>query len=580
MNGRIRFVFLAFLVGMILVAGRLFYWQIQVGERLASAGESQHRETYEIHARRGEIRTSDGFPLATINKRFLIYAYTPNLRQPPGEIAAILAPILATTASQEASPTAAASPRTDEPATAEKVRENLSRDDVLWVPLIRDADETQKERIENLNLAGIGIEESFKRHYPEATMAASLLGFVGSDTAGNPKGYFGLEGYYDLELRGRPGVVRHEKDASGRPILIGRYDEIEAKDGRNLVLHLDRAIQRIVERQLSEGLRKYRAKKGEVIILDPASGAVLAMAALPAYDPVRFRDYTLTEYKNPTIAETYEPGSTFKVLVMAAALDSNAVTPETRCTACDGPLTIGSHTIRTWNNQYRGILDMREIIQYSDNVGMVFVAERLGVDRLYDYLTRFGIGDPTGIDLEEETTPRLRETKEWKSIDLATASFGQGIAVTAIQMTRAVGAIANRGILMVPQVVARVEGEASMQVRPVVSRRVISEQTANIMTELMVNAVENGEARWAKPQGIRIAGKTGTAQIPVAGHYDEEKTIASFVGFAPDEKPRFVMIVKLTEPQSSPWGSETAAPLWFSIAEDLLNYFGIPRQDS
>ena len=223
---------------------------------------------------------------------------------------------------------------------------------------------------------------------------------------------------------------------------------------------------------------------------------------------------------------------------------------------------------------------MTKVLERSSNVGMVYVGRKLGKEKLIGFMKQFGLGAPTGIDLEEETSPELRPERAWSEIDLATASFGQGIAVTPIQMIRAVGALANNGALMEPHVVASIVDERgkAVDIKPKKVRQVISPSTARIITEMMVAAVDNGEAKWAKPKGYRIAGKTGTAQIPVAGHYDEDKTIASFVGFAPADNPRFVMLVTLREPSSSPWGSETAAPLFFTISRDLFTYWGIPPQ--
>ena len=573
MKRRLNFLLAVLLLTTVAIVIRLFYWQVIAAEQLVVLSESQLQETYEIPAMRGEIRTSDGFPLVTNKKTFLVYAYLPQLEKTREEVADALNPILASLMFQEASPSAQPALTSRENEAHEALLMKLKRQDVLWIPLVRNAQNWQKKAVEKLEIKGIGTEFSFRREYPEASMAASLLGFVGSDIAGNPKGYFGVEGHYGLELKGRPGLVRHEKDASGKPILIGNFSELEAKDGRNLVLHLDRAIQRIVEKKLQEGLEKYKAVRGEVVILEPKTGAVIAMASLPGYDPSQFHRYDEKLYKNPVVSEAYEPGSAFKVLVMAAALEEGAVKPETRCTICDGPVNIGGYTIRTWNDEYHPEMTVREVIQYSDNVGMVFTASKLGLAKLHEYLVRFGIGEKTGIDLEEETAASLRPKEEWKEIDIATAAFGQGIAVTGIQMVRAVAAIANNGIMMVPQVVQRVEGDRTVEIQPKIVKRVVSEET-----EMLVNAVENGEAQWARPKGFKIAGKTGTSQIPVAGHYDEEKTIASFIGFAPADDPKFVMLVKLREPGTSPWGSETAAPLWFSIAKDLFYYYGIQPQ--
>lgn len=577
-NRRINFLFFSIFASVILIMFRLFWWQVIVADELSAMGENQLNTTVEIHAKRGEILTSDGYPLATNKKSYLIFAYKPELKLSNEGVAEKLSPILSRFMSTPDATESSQAYSTLSPGEAHKILlEKLNRKDILWIPLARSADLKAKNEIDDLAIKGIGAEPSFQRDYPEASMAASLLGFVGSDTAGNPKGYFGLEGYYDLELKGRPGELRHEKDASGKPILIGDFSEIRAKDGRDLVLNIDRAVQNIVEDKLKQGIENYQAASGEVMVMDPKTGAIIAMSSLPAYDPASFRYFSPENYKNPAIAETYEPGSSFKVLVMAAALDTKRVEPETECNICQGPIKIGSYTISTWNDEYRDKPTMTEVIQYSDNVGMVFAGKKLGVDKLYDYLSRFGMGEKTGIDLEEEASSYLRPKSDWREIDLATASFGQGIAVTGIQMVRAVAAIANQGVMMVPQVVSQVRGDQTIEVTNQVERRVITERTARQVTDMMVNAVENGEARWAKPKGLKVAGKTGTAQIPVAGHYDEDKTIASFIGFSPHDDPRFVMLVKLREPQTSPWGSETAAPLWFSIAQELAYYYSIPQ---
>jgi cell division protein FtsI/penicillin-binding protein 2 len=310
--------------------------------------------------------------------------------------------------------------------------------------------------------------------------------------------------------------------------------------------------------------------------MDPNTGGILAAAAFPSYDQRKFTDYDKDLYAQPLVSETYEPGSTFKALVMAAGLNEKVITPSTAFTE-DGPLKIGDYLIRTWNNEYHGQQTMTEVLEHSSNPGMVFVGRQLGRDRLYNYIQKFGFGDKTGVDLEGEEASYLRPLNDWGEIDLATASFGQGIAVTPIQMIRAIASLANGGKLMEPHLVKRMinPNGKTLEIAPKVIRDVISPATAKIITEMMITAVDQGDAKWAKPKGYRIAGKTGTAQIPVQGHYDEKKTIASFVGFAPADDPRFVMLVTLREPSSSQWGSETAAPLFFTIAKELYSYYGI-----
>ena len=400
-------------------------------------------------------------------------------------------------------------------------------------------------------------------------MAAHLLGFVGSDADGRDKGYYGLEGYYHLELSGRPGVVRQEQDALNQPILSGDYWTQTKRDGRDLKLNLNKSLQFLAESKLKASLERYGAKAGSVTVMDPNSGAILAMASLPAYDPIKYSRFETKLFANPVVADAFEPGSIFKVLVMAAALDSEAVKPETNCDICDGPVKIDKYTINTWNNEYYPDSNIIDILVHSDNVGMVFVGQKLGLPKFLDYFKRFGMTQRTGVDLEDELIPEPRADANWTYVDLATASFGQGFLATGMQLLTAVSAIANGGELVEPHLVERAAK---------IKHRVIRPETAAVVRDMMVAAAKSGEAKWADIQGYKIAGKTGTAQVAVGGKYEAEKTNASFIGFAPADKPKFAMLVTLKEPSSSPWASETAAPLWFSLAQDLLNHFNVLPQ--
>ena len=552
-----------FLVGFLIIS-RLFYWQVISREKLTAIAESQHWISFEIPAERGKILARDEFPLVANEEVFLVFASLPDLNKNSIEIAEKLAPIL----------------NSEDPSTMSGlIKERLDRQDLVWAPLKHKVSPEIKKIVEELEIKGIGFQKESRRSYPESSTAAHLLGFVGSDINGQDKGYFGLEGFYDLELKGQAGILRREKDASGKPILVGETKEEKQKNGRDLVTTIDRAVQYIAEKKLQEGLKRYGAVSGSVVIMEPKTGEILAMTSFPNYDPASYWQADKDLFPNPVVASSFEPGSIFKVLVMAAALNEGVVEPETKCDRCGGPRNISGETIKTWNDEYPPQPSMIEVIQQSNNVGMVFVGEKLGVEKMVTYLEKFGIGKPTGVDLQDESSPVLRPKDEWKAIDLATAAFGQGIAITPIQMVRAVGAIANGGKLMRPFVVKKVISEKEVsEISPKVQTEVIKPNTARVMTEIMVNAVDKGEAKWAKPKGYRIAGKTGTAQIPVAGHYDKEKTIVSFVGFAPADEPKFVMLVTLREPASSPWGSETAAPLWFDIAKELFIYYGILPQ--
>ncbi|MEK7588127.1 MAG: penicillin-binding protein 2 [Patescibacteria group bacterium] len=552
---RMWLIFILFILLFFSIIARLFYWQVIARDRLKARAISQYAAEFVLPASRGKILASDSNPLVINQPAFLMYA-EPKKITDIRFFASAVAPLTGR--------------------KPDEYMDMLTGNEQSWVLLAHKVELAVVEKLKALRLAGLGFEKEPKRYYPEASMAAHLLGFVGSDEYGRDKGYFGLEGYYDRDVRGKDGTVALEKDAKGVPILIGDARRIEAEDGRNLVLWLDRSVQDIVQKRLLEGIRKYGAQEGSVVIMDPKTGGILGMAHYPAYDPGTFSTFDKSLYKNPIVASSFEPGSTFKALVMSAGIQEKAVTPTTVMDE-SGPLQIGEYSIRTWNNEYHGPITMTKILERSSNVGMVFLAQKLGKDTLLQYIRDFGFGKPTGIDVEEESSPALREVKDWTQIDLATVSFGQGIAVTPMQMVRAVGALANEGWLMEPHVVKEIVESRGrvVTIKPKKIRQVISPGTARIITEMMVAAVDNGEAKWAKPQGYRIAGKTGTAQIPVAGHYDDKKTIASFVGFAPADDPKFVMLVTLREPTNSPWGSETAAPLFFTIARDLFRYYGI-----
>jgi len=558
---RIKIVSLLFALLCICLIARLSYWQIVRGKALSREASSQYESSKVLFANRGDIKASDGSYWAMGNEAWLVYANPQEIKEPPRSIALKLNQFF----------------KED---SEERLISFLEKKDLLWVPLKEKVSGEIKRGIEVLNIGGIGFEVQEMRFYPEASVAAQLLGFVGKDEAGEDTGYFGLEGYYNLSLAGKPGFVGREKDAAGAPILLGGARQVTAVSGVDLTTSLDKRIQLTINRMLREGIERYGAKAGTVILMNPENGNVLGMESYPSYDPLKYWDYGDTYFKNPAISDSFEPGSVFKVLVMAAALDAEAVKPDTKCDICDGPLKVDKYLIETWNKEYRPDSTMVDVLVHSDNVGMTFVGQKLGADALYDYLDKFGIGRPTGIDLQGENAPALRKKGTWNVVDLATASFGQGVAVTSMQMVRAVSAIANGGVLVTPRVVQKISGEGWEESGKVIpGKKVIEAGTAQEITAMMVEAAKYGESQWTNLRGFKIAGKTGTAQIPIAGHYDPEKTNASFIGFAPYDKPKFVMLVTLKEPSTSPWASETAAPLWYLIAKDLFPYFGIQPED-
>lgn len=560
---RIYWIKILFLTFFFAIAARLVYWQILRAEFLQAQAEEQHKLTLNLGALRGNIFYSDGSILTSSNPAFRLFGLPKVI---PSEKRLDLAYTIAKLLTDE---------RQEVEIVAKDILNKLSSP-LYWVLLDNNVSVEQKVKIEELEVSGIGFEQTSRRFYPEGSASAHLLGFVGSDAKGGSIGYFGLEGFYEGELKGISGQLRLEQDAVGSPILMGQFRTNQAKNGKDLTLNIDRSVQFIVEEALKLGIEKYGAKAASAVVMNPKTGGILAMATFPNYDPANYFDYPKEYYRNPGVSDFYEPGSTFKVLVMSAALNEDVVAVDTKCDICSGPISLGGFAIRTWNNKYFPETNMKEVIVHSDNTGMVFVGQKLGLDLFLQYLQKFGLGEETSIDLQEEAASDLRSRNEWREIDLATSSFGQGIAVTAIQMVRAVAAIANGGYLMEPHVVGEIGDDSkTFEIKPRVLRQVIKEETAKIMTEMMVVAVEEGEAKWAKPKGFRIAGKTGTAQIPVAGHYDPNKTIASFVGFAPADDPKFVMLVRYDQPSTSPYGSETAAPTFFEIAKQLFTYYKI-----
>ncbi|MBI2031196.1 MAG: penicillin-binding protein 2 [Candidatus Levybacteria bacterium] len=553
---RFRLVLFLLLFSLFVVIIRLFYWQVVKAQELYLLGQSQYGKDIKIVPQRGDIMTSDGFPIVTNKISYLLFANPKEVKDTSATIQTLKQILDIDEASASA---------------------QLKRDR-FWVPLKKDLTAEEKKNIEKLSLSGIGFEKQYKRFYPEASMSAHLVGFVGKDENGDDKGYFGLEGFYDRLLKGKEGRAVQIHDAVGRPILAEASSDTKAINGSGLKLNIDRSVQFMLEEKLKEGLDRYGASRVSAAILEPVSGNVIAMATFPSFDPQSYQEYSEDLFKDPFISSLYEPGSTFKPLVMSAAIDKELVKPETKCPICVGPYSIGGYEIHTWNDKYYKDINMIGVIQHSDNVGMVYVAEKLGVDRMVDYLEKFGIGDLTGIDLQGETAHPLPPKNIWYPVDLATKGFGQGITLTPMELLNAFSTIANDGIRMEPHVVSEIvtpEGK-KIKIEPKELGRPISETTAKVMTEILVNAVKKGEASWAAPKGYRIAGKTGTASIPIKGHYDPNQTIASFIGFAPADNPRFSMLVIVDRPTTSIYGAETAAPIFFRIARNLLSYYGIP----
>ena len=551
----IRFIviFLIILTFYLVLTGKLFYWQVIKAEEIKELRDIQSTESLELLPERGEILFRDNFPIATNDINYLTYANPKIIKDIP-KYANDLAGVFGYDAAS--------------------ISARLNQD-LFWVRL-GVFDHKTKKRVEELDLEGIGFQIEPSRFYPEASMAAHLVGFVGKNENGQDQGYLGLEGYYNRQLKGKSGKLYIVKDALGNPIVTDVREEKKV-DGRTLLTSIDRTVQYIADEALKKGVEKYEAEGGSIVIIDPVTGRVLAMSSVPKFDPQKYYEFDGDSYQNPIISDLYEPGSTFKVLVMAAALNEGLVRADTRCDICSGPVQMSGFTIKTWNDKYNPNSTMTEVIQNSDNTGMVFVGQKLGINKMHYYLEEYGFGQNTGIDLQGEVTGNLRREAEWLPIDLATASFGQGISVTPIQLLTAVSSIANGGYLVKPTIVEKIidENGDEIEIKSERKRKVLSDSAAEVTKWIMVNAVENGDSRWVTLGDIPVAGKTGTAQIPVAGRYDPSQTIASFVGFFPADNPKISMLVLVDRPKTSIYGSETAAPIFFSIARDLLQYYNI-----
>jgi len=439
--------------------------------------------------------------------------------------------------------------------------------------LKRQASPQELAQLRALNVPGVGTVSEPRRFYPHGRMAAPVIGFAGVDS----QGLEGIELAYDGYLRGASGAMSVERDARGRKFLAG-LDAALARQGANVVLTLDSSLQYVAERELDLQVGATRAKGGLVLMLDPRRGEILALAQNPSFDPNRRTAMEPERLRNRAVADAYEPGSTMKGLLAAAALEHRAVTPGDRFFCEKGSYRFAGHTIH--DHHPYGTLSFAEILQVSSNVGATKVAERLGSKPYFETLRAFGIGSGTGVDLSGEQAGILRPLAAWKPIDLATASFGQGVAVTPIQLAAAYGAIANGGILMRPYIVKRVvdeNGDVLSENQPTVVRRVVSEATAATVTQMLGAVVEaKGTAPLAAIPGLKIAGKTGTSQKVdfVHGGYARGR-IASFVGYFPADDPQVVMLVILDEPQTTKWGGTAAAPVFRTIALAAAERLGI-----
>ncbi len=578
-TGRERLLFLGFCVGVLIVLSRLFYWQIIRGDILTAEANDQYERQYTQTGKRGNIYTADGHLLVTNQQVYRLFAQPQVVALEPKTLAAQLTPLVLADNLEYQSASGSAAQREISDKIQAQLERKLSNKDLKWVSLSTSLSEETKQKISELKVTGIGFDTYEKRYYPEASMAAHLTGFVGKDDDGTDIGYFGIEGALEQELKARSQKSTVMADALGLPLPQEEESTQTALDGRDITLTIRRDLQNLAETKLAEGVERYGARAGEVLIMDPKTGDILAMAALPKYDQRFFFKYPATTYTNPSLSSLYEPGSTFKTLTVAAGIDAGVISPDTPCDKCSGARVFGKYTIKTWNDEYHPGITMTQGLAKSDNTAMIFIAEKLGADRLKGYLQKFGIGEALHLELQgDRNTPF---PQKWGPVELATISFGQGVSTTTLQLARAIGAIANDGKVMRPRIIKSatdwLTGE-TITPEPVVERQAVSPETAKTVREMMIESAAHGEAQWTASRNHWISGKTGTSQIPLekGGGYEQDVTMASFVGFAPPQDPKFVMIVKLNAPTSSIWAAETAAPLWYKIANDLFLLLNMP----
>ncbi len=436
----------------------------------------------------------------------------------------------------------------------------------------RKIDEEKVEKIRELNLPGILFTEESKRFYPGDNLASHILGFAGIDS----QGLDGIELAYDRYLRGEPGRIRIERDAAGRTIPGGIEEFVKPQQGYNLYLTIDEVIQYIAERELENAMNEFDISGGSIIVMDPNDGGILALANRPDYDPNNFADYEQRLWRNRAISDSFEPGSTFKIITTSASLEQGVV-DKNDIFFCSGSTKVSGEIINCWRFEGHGRQTFTEVVQNSCNPGFVQVGMRLGADNFYDYINSFNFGQRTNIRLPGEAEGLVYDLRQIGPVEMATMSFGHGITVTPIQLVTAVSTVANDGLMITPRLVNEIrkpDGELVEKIEPVAVRQVISEKTAIKTRELLENVVSSGTGQNAYIEGYRVAGKTGTAK-----HYGEEVYDSSFVGFFPANNPQFVILVVLYDVTGFPYyGSQTAAPAFRNIAQNIIRYKEITPQ--
>jgi cell division protein FtsI/penicillin-binding protein 2 len=564
-SGRLtwRLLFLALLMtaGALGLVGRLAYLQIARHQYYTGEAEAEHLSSQVVRPPRGAILDRNGYALATPIDAYDIFIERRAWQDPEvaGQAAETLAPIVGR-----------------EPSEILSAVLSEEKGDYL---LAWGVDFDVGRRIVEAAPAGVKAVSSSSRHYPEGDLASALIGFVGRDHVG----LAGLEVDYDEILGGTPGHVYFERDSVGNPIPPGRRYGEEPQAGVDIRLTIDRHIQQLVEDELDRQVAGHGASGGTILVMEPKTGAILAMASRPSFRLSELdlsADVDLSLFRNRVVTDVYEPGSVMKVVTMATALDLGLVTPQSTYYD-EGVAVVPGATISNWDFSVNGLTTATELLQKSLNTGAVWLSGLIGAERFDEYLQRFGFGERThaGLGGEAYGLVRTSEDEDWSPADLATNSFGQGIAATPLQVITAVAALANGGSLMQPYVVQELAGPDGGRVfEPVVVRQVVSEATAETVVQMMNAVVEGVPHHGARVPGYRVAGKTGTTLVSISSGYALNSTIASFVGFAPVDDPRMIMLVKIDQPQDSALGGVVAAPVFSNLAPRILSYLGVEPQ--
>ncbi len=573
---RVYLILVAFVVFMGSIGTRLATFQVLRGAALEQEALDERLGDRAVPARRGTIVDSSGLVLAATIPMDRLEIDLSQMVDTKGAM---------TDAQDSALALALAGPLGMDPnAIADRLRDTRTAGR-KWMPLKRHLSAAQSEQIRALKLPCmterlrcIHLTPEPQRVYPNGDFAAQILGFANWDLDGS----YGVEQQYNAAIGGTPGRVRAEYDVAGNVIAIGQHELQPAVDGLDVTLTIDASVQRLAERQLDQVIRDQRATGGTVIVMDVQTGAILAMANRPSFDPNGFAGFDPSRFSNPAVNALYEPGSTMKVLTMAAGLETGAITPKSVFYDAPGYLVIDRYRITNLYGAVHGTETMSEILQHSSNLGAAWIARETGPENFYAKLRDFGIGAPTGIDLpgEEGGIVNWPANPNWRPINLSTNAFGQGITVTPIQMLTAVAAVVNGGHLMRPYVVKELKqnGQTVRTVEPQVVRQVVSPQVSKQIVGMMTDVVDNVSYPFVGVPGYAIGSKSGTAQIPApgGGYEPDDQTIGSLIGIGPAENPRFAVLVKIDRPQKDPLGGHIAGPPVRDLLLDLFTLYGIP----